>query len=213
MTDNLEHQLARAGRLLDELAIAQPNPPLTRTKQTSRWLRPAAIAATAAILIAGLAAIALHRPRGTATDPPNTSHPTATSGPPTPTIDVTQILEGIPLPPGLAANDVIASVGDEHDAYQATARATSAVVCGWITTWMHAKAVDDASGVDTAVQALSTSRTWPALLAIEQQGHWSAVVWEYADAVAGRAALPGGVNGLTVDDTYQQALGCSPAGG
>ena len=33
-------------------------------------------------------------------------------------------------------------------------------------------------------------------------------VWEYADAVNGRSAVPAGKLGLTVDQTYEAALGC-----
>ena len=53
---------------------------------------------------------------------------------------------------------------------------------------------------------LGTARDWPLLHAIDAEGDYPEVLWQYADAVAGDGIVPGGKPGLTVAETYESAL-------
>ena len=74
------------------------------------------------------------------------------------------------------------------------------MVCGWIERWL--------AGDPKAAAALASSRDWPLLRQMDAEGDYPEVVWQYADAVNGKSAVPGGKLGLTVDGTYKDALGC-----
>jgi hypothetical protein len=56
---------------------------------------------------------------------------------------------------------------------------------------------------------MTTSRTWPVLLEMEDEGDYPKVLWEYAAAMATDGDVPGGAPGMTVEETYRTALGCS----
>jgi hypothetical protein len=108
------------------------------------------------------------------------------------------MLEGIPLPPGFTTPR---ATGETRDRYQLGAKVAGAVVCGWIEEWLGG---DKAA----AAKALATSRQWPLLLDMNAEGDYPEVVWQYADAINGKGAVPGGKLGLTVDGTYKNAFGC-----
>lgn len=112
------------------------------------------------------------------------------------TID--EMLRGIPLPPGFTTPR---PSGDTRDRYQLGAKVAGAVVCGWIEQWLDG---DKA----TAARALAGSRDWPLLRAMDAEGDYPEVVWQYADAINGKGTVPGGKLGLTVDGTYKDAFGC-----
>jgi hypothetical protein len=118
---------------------------------------------------------------------------------------VAQVLEGVPLAPGQTIDAIRAELPDVANDYQLTAEATGAVVCGWIRSWVSAP--DDAARA-AAVAALDSSRSWASLQAIADEGGWSGVVWDYADAMAGRADVPAGKAGVTVAESYEDAFGC-----
>ena len=63
-------------------------------------------------------------------------------------------------------------------------------------------------GDKEAAKALATSRRWPILLEMNAEGDYPEVLWQYADAVNGNSDVPAGKLGLTVDETYKDALGC-----
>ncbi len=112
------------------------------------------------------------------------------------TID--EMLEGIPLPPGFHAP---AATGATRDRYQLGARVAGAVACGWIARWID-------GDKEEAAKALATSRRWPILLEMNAEGDYPEMVWPYADALNGKSDIPAGKLGLTVDETYKDALGC-----
>jgi hypothetical protein len=109
-----------------------------------------------------------------------------------------KMLEGIPLPPGFKAP---ATTDETRDRYQLGAKVAGAVVCGWIEAWLTG---DKAA----AARALAGSRSWPLLRAMDAEGDYPEVVWQYADAINGKADVPGGKLGLSVDGTYKDAFGC-----
>jgi hypothetical protein len=120
---------------------------------------------------------------------------------------VEQVLDMVPLPPGVTTADVRAQVPDVANHYQLTAEATSVVVCGWIRSWIDATAAGRTAVATAAVDAMATSHTWPALVAIADEGGWSDEVWQYADAIHDGTPIIGG-RPLTVAESYEDALGC-----
>ncbi|MDA0163017.1 hypothetical protein OM076_22280 [Solirubrobacter ginsenosidimutans] len=109
-----------------------------------------------------------------------------------------QMLMGIPLPPGFKTPP---ATDETRDRYQLGAKVAGAVVCGWIEEWLHG---DTAA----AARALAGSRSWPLLQDMNAEGDYPEVVWQYADAINGKGDVPGGKLGLSVDGTYREALGC-----
>lgn len=59
-----------------------------------------------------------------------------------------------------------------------------------------------------AVDALATSHDWLILLEMQDQGDYPQMLWKYADAVGGDGTVIEG-RILTVEESYQNALGCS----
>lgn len=54
---------------------------------------------------------------------------------------------------------------------------------------------------------MGASREWGILIEMSTEGEYPEVVWEYADAIAGDGTIVGG-RVLTVEESYQAALGC-----
>ena len=107
------------------------------------------------------------------------------------------MLKDIPIPPGFKAPKGSAAT---RDRYQLGAAVAGAVVCGWIGRRL--------AGDPKAAGALASLRDWPLLRRMDAEGDYPEVVWQYADAVNRKSAVPGGKLGLTVDGTYKDALGC-----
>ncbi|MEX1125836.1 MAG: hypothetical protein WEE53_09270 [Acidimicrobiia bacterium] len=118
---------------------------------------------------------------------------------------VVEFLADIPLPPGFDTTSL--EVGPEEHWYQVGADMVGAVTCAWIDQWVAAKATQDQTAIDQAVDALGTSREWGILTEMSAEGDFSKGVWEYADAIAGDGTVRAGMV-LTVEESYQQALGC-----
>jgi hypothetical protein len=107
---------------------------------------------------------------------------------------VTEMLHGIPVPPGFDPASLSAGAA-VRDRYQLGAAVTGAVACAWIERWI--------AGDEHAVEAMGTSREWPILQEMAPQGGWSSVFWEIADSMAGRGEMD-------VRATYREGLGCRP---
>lgn len=107
---------------------------------------------------------------------------------------VAEMLRGIPLPAGFKPP---AAAGETRDRYQLGAHVAGAVACAWIER-----------GGEQAREALATARSWPILLEMNAEGDYPEVLWSYADAVAAHGEVPGGKPGMTVEETYRDALGC-----
>ncbi|HEV7763304.1 MAG TPA: hypothetical protein VGO78_30045 [Acidimicrobiales bacterium] len=84
---------------------------------------------------------------------------------------------------------------------------TRAVTCGWIGSWVAAGHAGDTAAVQAAVAALATAHDWDVLVDMGDDG-WPGAVWGYADAVATGAPVPAGSPDVTVEESYQEALGC-----
>jgi len=129
-------------------------------------------------------------------------------------VAVGEMLDGMPLPPGVQAADLEAETSATRDRYQLGAKVVSVVACGWIAQWAEARASGDAAARKAAEEAMAGSRTWPILLEMNAEGDYPEVVWEFAAAMAGGGERKlgerekGKVVMLGVEDTYEQALGC-----
>ncbi len=120
--------------------------------------------------------------------------------------EVAAIVSDIPIPPGFDMAEVVNNT-DPGDPYQLTAEVTGAVTCTWIDRWVEGREAGNQAMVGEAAAALAGAPEWDALIRIAGEGGWSSVVWEYAEAVNGDGMVMGGVE-LTVEESYQEALGC-----
>lgn len=94
---------------------------------------------------------------------------------------IAAMLAGVPLPSGFETADLLTPT--TADRYQFIAEVSGAVVCGWLSEWVEAGAAGDAARLDAAAAAIATSRDWPMLTEIADQGDWAEVVWGLADHV------------------------------
>ena len=117
------------------------------------------------------------------------------------------MLADIPLPPGFDPEAVRASTPAVPGPYHVGADVTGAVACGWIDSWVAARAAGDSAAAQAAVDALATAHDWDVLVEMEAQGDWPGVLWEYADALSTDGPVSGG-RPLTVTESYANALGC-----
>ena len=124
---------------------------------------------------------------------------------------VSAMLEGVPLPPGFDTA-ALKPGGTTRDRYQLGAAVTGAVTCGWISSWLAAREAGDDAAVREAQVALGSSRDWAILREMNAEGDYPEAVWMYADAVNSDnprgGEIIGGKGGMTVEGTYESALGC-----
>jgi hypothetical protein len=119
---------------------------------------------------------------------------------------IAAMLSDIPQPDRFDIAE-LAPATDISDRYQLGARVTGAVACQWIHQWLDARAAGDAAAEAEAVDAMQTARNWSTLVEMTESGDYPQVVWEYADAIADDGTVVGGMV-LTVEESYQNALGC-----
>ena len=93
------------------------------------------------------------------------------------------------------------------DRYQLGAAVTGAVACYWIEMWLDAKERGNARGIGIAGSAMGAARHWPILKEMKDQGDWSEVLWEHADAMERDDTIVAGT-GMTLEESYRNALGC-----
>ena len=121
---------------------------------------------------------------------------------------VSELLVDVPLPPNVDVAD-LGTVESSESRFQFIAAISGSVVCGWLDFWFDAEAAGDLAAMSGAATALATSRSWPMLLEIADQGGWSQVVWEWADAVNGGPGIAsGGGPQPPTRDAARSALGC-----
>lgn len=132
---------------------------------------------------------------------------------------VAEMLEGIPTPAGF--DPATLQLDGVADRYHVGATVAGEVACAWIRQWGTATQTGDTAAADEAVAAMATSREWPVLQEIDQQGAYSETVWEYADMLANGGVDPEAkdpdqliTDEVAVDDdgttvpAYQMGLGC-----
>lgn len=93
---------------------------------------------------------------------------------------VTEMLRGIPLPPGFDPSQV-AHEGLSTDRYQVGAEVGGAVACAWFRQWGQARSAGDASAAAEAERVLLESEErWPIFREMAKEGAYPATVIEYA---------------------------------
>lgn len=129
---------------------------------------------------------------------------------------VAEMIADIPIPDGLDP----ATLGDGGgvlDRYQLGARVTGAVACVWIDRWITATEAGDVASAEAAATAMASSHDWAILTEMAEEGAYSEVLWEYADALANGGKLADGTDIGTeypvegTDETYlgyRAGLGC-----
>jgi hypothetical protein len=112
-----------------------------------------------------------------------------------------EILRGITDVSGIgypADRDDSAATTDEQDPYQVGAFVAGRYACAWLDEFKAAKQSGDTAAADEAARVLGTSRRWPVLNQMNEQGDYPEVVWGYADEVAAGK----------VPEGYRGGLGC-----
>jgi hypothetical protein len=73
---------------------------------------------------------------------------------------VDRLLQGMPLPPGF---DPAGLKGEDSIAAQSTlaVKVGNAIACGWVESWIAARAAGDHAAAGRAVEAMSSSAEWP----------------------------------------------------
>jgi hypothetical protein len=119
---------------------------------------------------------------------------------------VDEMLAGVPLPPGFDTASIPTSDA-VRDRYQLGAQVAGAVACAWIDRWVTARRAGDEATAREAVDAMATSRTWPVLREMSEDGGYPEVLWELAAAMEANEPVPAG-RPMKVEEAYVAALGC-----
>jgi len=116
------------------------------------------------------------------------------------------MLEGLPSPPGFDIGPsseetrfAIATSSARRWPAPSPARGSNAGVT--------ARESGNDAETSRTVEAMSTSRAWPVLLEMDDEGDYPGVLWELAGAMATGAIVSGG-KPFTVDESYASSLGC-----
>ena len=121
---------------------------------------------------------------------------------------VAALLADVPVPAGFDAPEL--DDGSTNDRYQLIAHVSGAVTCAWLDLWFTGAETGDAAMQADAAAALATSREWPMLVEIADQGGWSDQVWLHADAVNGGEGVTTGAGPVPpTRDEANSALGCA----
>jgi hypothetical protein len=119
---------------------------------------------------------------------------------------VTEMLKGIPLPPGFDPTEIRAQ-GLTKDRYQLGATVVGTVACSWFQRWWQGRRAGDQQRVREAIAALRTAKDWPVQRAMSKQGAYPEVLEEYI------TALPSGRwYGRPLIGDVNSGLGCSELG-
>jgi hypothetical protein len=92
--------------------------------------------------------------------------------------------------------------GDAKDRYQFGAEVVGSYTCAWLEAYANAVSHDQQRQADEALAVLGTSKQWPILREMDEQGDYPEVLWQIADEAK--------VGDL--QDWYREGLGCSGGG-
>jgi hypothetical protein len=126
---------------------------------------------------------------------------------------VSEIADGMPVPPGLDLEALRASGDATRDRYQLGAQVAGAVACGWIERYFAGKKAGNDKQVAEATAALRTAHDWPILAEMNADGDYPEVLWEFTDAIVNNGQVPpeskvGKGHGVDLEQSYPAALGC-----
>lgn len=94
---------------------------------------------------------------------------------------VANLLEDVPLPLNFTIPTMLS---DWNDWYQVAASVLGPVTCAWFDEWWQAVQNEDEPAKEEARLALQSSKDWWALHAMEKEGAWPEVLWEYVDQMS-----------------------------
>ena len=125
---------------------------------------------------------------------------------------VEEMLADVPVPQRLDLAALKSKPGI-RDRYQLGAEVTGEIACAWIAQWLEANEAGNEGRAREAAEAMGTSRRWAILKEMQDEGGWSEVVWDYADAMASDGSVIGSSEltmgrEMTIDESYEAALGC-----
>ncbi len=92
---------------------------------------------------------------------------------------VREMLQGIPTPDSFESSRV-PDAGLTTDRYQLGAAVTGTVSCLWLRQWGQARRSGDEAAAKEAVDAMATSKRWPILREMAEEGAYPAGIWEVA---------------------------------
>ena len=118
---------------------------------------------------------------------------------------VTDVLADVPTPPDFEGEQF--TTGPLEHPYFLTARVIGQVSCGWISSWLSARADGDDVAEQAAVDAMAAITESDAVDRMAAQGGFGSAVAQYADAIATDGTVTMGRD-LTVEESYRDALGC-----
>ena len=96
---------------------------------------------------------------------------------------VDQVLEGVPLPPGLDPSSIVPASMPQDD-YQFSAYVLRGAYCGWLDEWWRADRSGNRGAADAAIQQLLDAENWPAVKAQAKTGSLDQDFRQYANTVA-----------------------------
>jgi hypothetical protein len=119
---------------------------------------------------------------------------------------VTQMLQGVTVPPGFSPSD-IKGADLTKDRYQLGAAVVGTVACQWFKQWSHAREANDSVKEREAIAGLATAEHWPILEEMGKSGAYPDVLLEYV------AAMPSGEwYGRPLIGDVDSGLGCDGLG-
>jgi len=119
---------------------------------------------------------------------------------------VIEMLAGIPLPSGFDTGTLV-DQAEVKDRYQLGARIVGAVSCAWIQQWIDATDAGDSALAHSAVNAMTTSSSWPIVQEMRASGDYPDVLQTYVDLMTGGDPASAGGKARVIDN-YRAALGC-----
>jgi hypothetical protein len=139
--------------------------------------------------------------------------PEATVRPQDRSLEVDQMLRGIPLPPGFDPG-VLQHENSISDRSSLAVKVGNAVACGWVASWIAARRHGDAAAAERAIEAIAGAPDWP--IVQETKSPWfsnyAAVVRQLRAGQLDRGPAGYEVRGdgrtFGVGPAWKLALGC-----
>jgi len=123
---------------------------------------------------------------------------------------VDEMLKDVPIPPGFDIEPVAAEAVYTDRVALATAVAVH-VSCGWLDEWFIVWETEDATELDTILDALESSHDWPMLADITpEQSGFPEQLGQIVDSLrTGGSVMTGAGPAPITRDTAAQSLGCT----
>lgn len=131
---------------------------------------------------------------------------------------VEAMLRGVPFPPGFDPSRMESETAVLNH-YELGVRVADAVACGWVESWLAARASGDEVAAQDAVEAMAGSHHWPLLLQMEREAglSWAHNIWHAAaelrrghlDQGFGQALVRPDGSGYKVGPAWATELQCT----